>query len=49
LGMQVYKCYRCRKIVPIEKALESSSPMCSCGFRVFMKVRPEQVKRVRAI
>jgi len=45
----VYKCYRCGKIVPSEKALESSSPMCSCGSRVFMKVRPQGVKRVKAI
>jgi len=45
----MYKCYRCGKIVPRERLLEGSSLMCSCGSRVFMKVRPQGVKRVRAI
>jgi len=44
----MYKCYRCGKVVPREK-LEGSSLMCSCGSRIFMKVRPQRVRRVRAI
>jgi DNA-directed RNA polymerase subunit RPC12/RpoP len=44
----MYRCYKCGKAVPREK-LEDSSLMCSCGSRVFMKVRPQRVRRVRAI
>jgi DNA-directed RNA polymerase subunit RPC12/RpoP len=45
----MYKCYKCGRIVPSERLLEGSSPMCSCGSRIFVKTRPEQVKRVRVI
>ena len=43
----MYKCYKCGRVV--EKLLEGSSMMCSCGSRIFMKVRPQRVKRVKAI
>ena len=49
LGRYMYKCYKCGKVVPREKLLEGSSMMCSCGSRIFMKVRPQRVKRVSAI
>jgi len=48
-GKPMYRCYKCGKVVPGEKPLDGSSLMCSCGSRVFMKVRPQRVKRVRAI
>jgi DNA-directed RNA polymerase subunit RPC12/RpoP len=47
--MRVYKCYKCGKIVLRERPLEGSSLMCSCGSRILMKVRPQQIKRVKAI
>ena len=42
----MYKCFKCGKIVPGEKLMEGSSPMCSCGSRIFVKVRPQLVRRV---
>jgi DNA-directed RNA polymerase subunit RPC12/RpoP len=44
----MYKCYKCGKVVPRGR-LDGSSLMCSCGSRILMKVRPQQIKRVKAI
>ena len=46
----MYKCYRCGKAY--EELPEGSGgrlAACACGSRIFMKARPELVKRVRAI
>ena len=43
----MYKCYKCGRVV--EKLPEGSSMMCSCGSRIFMKVRSQRVKRVKAV
>ena len=48
----MYKCYRCGKILRYEDMVEPSGGRlvpCSCGSRIFMKVRPQRVRRVRAI
>jgi DNA-directed RNA polymerase subunit RPC12/RpoP len=48
----VYKCYKCGKILRYEEIVERSGGRlmpCSCGSRIFMKVRPQRVRRVRAI
>lgn len=43
----MYRCYRCGRAM--EKPPEGSGMMCSCGSRIFMKVRPQRVRRVKAI
>jgi DNA-directed RNA polymerase subunit RPC12/RpoP len=48
----MYRCYRCGKILEFGEIVERSGGRlipCSCGSRIFMKVRPQRVKRVRAI
>jgi len=43
--MKMYKCIKCKKIIP---KLEEKIRCPYCGFRIFVKLRPPVVKRVRA-
>lgn len=50
----MYKCIMCGRVMPPEKEKAWLSPdwrdiKCGCGSRMFMKARPQRVKRVRAI
>lgn len=48
----MYKCYKCGKILQYREIVDGSNGRlvpCSCGSRAFMKVRPQRVRRVRAI
>ena len=50
----MYKCARCGRIMPPEKEKVWLGPdwrdvKCGCGSRMFMKARPQHVRRVKAI
>jgi len=50
LGGRVYKCMMCGRMY--EKLPEGTSgrlAACTCGSRVFIKARPQRVKRVRVV
>lgn len=49
-GKDMYKCWKCGRVVPYEKLFKNpdGSLMCTCGSRIFMKARPQRVKRVKA-
>lgn len=42
----MYKCINCKKVVA---KLEDKIRCPYCGYRIFLKKRPEVVKRVRAV
>ncbi len=42
----MYKCIKCKKIV---QKFDEKIRCPYCGYRIFMKLRPKVVKRVRAI
>lgn len=50
----MYKCMKCGRPLPPEKekvllGSDWREVKCACGSRIFMKARPQRVKRVRAI
>jgi DNA-directed RNA polymerase subunit RPC12/RpoP len=46
----MYKCYKCgRDYEELPKGSGDRLAACACGSRVFMKMRPQMVKKVRAI
>jgi len=50
----MYKCARCGRVMPPEKEKVGLGPdwrdvKCGCGSRMFLKVRPQQVRRVKAV
>ncbi len=53
VGEAMYKCLKCGRFLPPDKEREFLGPnwgevKCTCGSRIFMKVRPEHIKRVKA-
>lgn len=45
----IYECISCRSRIPYAKLLEYVSFRCpACGYRIFRKVRPPVVKRLKA-
>lgn len=40
----MYKCINCKKVAKLEDKIRCPY----CGYRIFVKVRPEVIKRVRA-
>jgi len=46
----MYKCMKCGKAYEgLPTNPDGRISICSCGSRMFLKVRPQRVKRVRAI
>ncbi|MCS7106053.1 MAG: DNA-directed RNA polymerase subunit P [Candidatus Aenigmarchaeota archaeon] len=43
--MNLYKCVKCKKIVT---KIDEKIRCPYCGYRIFVKLRPEVIKRVRA-
>lgn len=41
----MFRCIKCKRVVP---TLEERIRCPYCGFRIFVKCKPETVKRVRA-
>ncbi len=42
----MYKCINCKKVIP---KIEERVRCPYCGYRIFSKIRPEVVKRVKAL
>jgi len=50
LGDAMYKCYKCgRDYEELPRGSGDRLAARACGSRVFMKARPQRVKRARAI
>lgn len=45
----VYSCLRCGTTTSNDELSRLPEIKCICGFRVFVKVRPKLVKRLRAV
>lgn len=50
----MYKCWKCGRIMPSDKereflGLNWREVKCTCGSKIFMKVRLQRIKRVKAI
>ena len=45
----IYSCLRCGTHATNEELTKLPEIKCICGFRVFVKLRPNLVKKIRAI
>lgn len=44
-----YSCLRCGTYTTNEELLKLPEIKCICGYRVFVKIRPPLVKRIKAL